>query len=266
MAGNSQTILLQNCESVRTITLNRPNVLNAFNEELATALVEALRDAGQDESVRCLMITGAGRAFCSGQDLVEYADRLDGDKPIELEERLRDKYNPIILAIRTMEKPVLASVNGVAAGAGCSLALACDLRIASASASFIEAFINIGVVPDCGSTFMLPRLVGVSRAMELSFTGRRVLAQEALQIGLVNQVVADDELPGEAMNLAQKLASLPTRAIGMTKQAINTSWTADLDAQIELEARLQTPATRTQDHREGVHAFVEKRPPKFRGR
>ena len=164
-----------------------------------------------------------------------------------------------------MEKPVVASVNGVAAGAGCSLALACDLRIASESASFIEAFINVGLVPDCGSTFMLPRLVGVSRAMELTFTGRRVKALEALEMGLANRVVPDKELPGEAVGFTQQPASMPTRAIGLTKRIINAAWTADLETQLELEARLQTPATRTDDHREGVQVFLEKRRSHFRG-
>ncbi|GAG04005.1 unnamed protein product, partial [marine sediment metagenome] len=176
-----------------------------------------------------------------------------------------DEYNPIISRIRTMEKPVVASVNGVAAGAGCSLALACDLRVAAESASLIQAFINIGLVPDCGSTFMLPRLVGICQAMELAFTGRKVEAREALELGLLNRVVPDKELPGEAMGFAQQLAGMPTRAIGLTKRMINAAWTADLETQLELEARLQTPATRTDDHREGVQAFLQRRRPQFRG-
>jgi 2-(1,2-epoxy-1,2-dihydrophenyl)acetyl-CoA isomerase len=250
---------------VRAITLNRPDVLNAFNADLLSALSGAVREAGEDEAVRCVLITGSGRAFCSGQDLAEYAGRLDTPEPLELEQRLRDEYNPMIAGIRTMEKPVVASVNGVAAGAGCSLALACDFRIAAESASFIEAFINIGLVPDCGSTFMLPRLVGLSRAMDIAFTGRRVHAPEALRIGLVNHVVPDEALPIEAMELARKLAALPTRAVGLTKRMVNAAWTADLETQLELEAKLQTPASRTDDHREGLCAFLEKRPPHFMG-
>jgi 2-(1,2-epoxy-1,2-dihydrophenyl)acetyl-CoA isomerase len=164
-----------------------------------------------------------------------------------------------------MEKPVVASVNGVAAGAGCSLALACDLRIAAESASFIQAFVNVGLVPDCGSTFMLPRLVGVSRAMELTFMGRRVHAEEALEIGLVNRIVPDGELPAETKNLTRELATLPTRAIGLMKRAINAAWTADLETQLDLEASLQTPASQTHDHREGIQAFLEKRRPRFEG-
>ncbi len=265
MADDDQVVLVRDEGGVRTITLNRPDVLNAFNGDLLTALAQAVREADTDQAVRCLLVTGAGRAFCSGQDLAEYAGRLDSDEPIDLEQRLRDQYNPIIAGIRAMEKPVVASVNGVAAGAGCSLALACDLRIAAESASFIEAFVKVGLVPDCGSTFMLPRLVGMSRAMELAFTGRRVKAAEALRLGLVNQVVPDEELPAEAMRLGQQLAGLPTRAIGLTKRMMNAAWTADLPAQLELEAKLQTPATQTDDHREGVRAFLEKRRPSFKG-
>jgi 2-(1,2-epoxy-1,2-dihydrophenyl)acetyl-CoA isomerase len=164
-----------------------------------------------------------------------------------------------------MEKPVVAAVNGVAAGAGCSLALACDFRIAAQSASFIEAFINVGLVPDSGSTFFLPRLIGIGRAMEMAVTGRKIKADEALAIGLVNRVVPDTELAAEVAKFAQQLASLPTRAIGLTKRALNAAWTADLEQQLDYEAMLQTTAGQTQDHREGVAAFLEKRPPRFQG-
>jgi 2-(1,2-epoxy-1,2-dihydrophenyl)acetyl-CoA isomerase len=216
MGTNRDDVLVANKSGVQTITLHRPDVLNAFDEGLLVALAAAIREAESEENVRCVVITGAGRAFCSGQDLAELADSYRKNEPIDLERRLREMYNPIIVCIRAMEKPVVAAVNGVAAGAGCSLALACDLRIAAESASFMEAFINVGLVPDCASTFMLPRLVGISRAMELAFTGRRVSAPEALQIGLVNQVVPDSELTTETTKLAEKLASLPTRAIGLT--------------------------------------------------
>jgi 2-(1,2-epoxy-1,2-dihydrophenyl)acetyl-CoA isomerase len=266
MGTNRDDVLVENKASVRTITLHRPDVLNAFDEGLLKALAVAIREAEGEESVRCVIITGAGRAFCSGQDLVELADSYRKNEPIDLERRLRAMYHPIIACIRTMDKPVVAAVNGVAAGAGCSLALACDLRVAAESASFMEAFINVGLVPDCASTFMLPRLVGISRAMELAFTGRRVSASEALQIGLVNQLVPDSELTTEALKLAQKLATLPTRAIGLTKRAINAAWTSDLATQLEYEARLQTAATQTHDHREGLDAFLNKRRPVFRGR
>ena len=266
MASENGTVLVTNEGGVRTITLNRPKVLNAFNLELSTALNRAIAEVAGDEAVRCVVITGAGRAFCAGQDLIELSESYRGDTPIELGQRLRDNYNPAFAGIRAMEKPVVASVNGVAAGAGCSLALVCDLRIAGDSASFIEAFINVGLVPDCTSTYMLPRLVGVSRAMELAFTGRKVEAAEALRIGLVNQVVPDGRLSAETMALAQRLAAQPTRAIGLTKRALNAAWTAGVDAQLDLEAGLQAVAVRTHDHQEGLHAFLEKRRPEFQGR
>lgn len=265
MANRDGVVLLKNEGGVRTITLNRPEVLNAFSGDLLAMLGRAVRGAAEDKAIRCLVITGAGRAFCSGQDLAEYAGRLESSDPIDLEKRLRDEYNPIITSIRTMEKPVIASVNGVAAGAGCSLALACDMRIAAESASFIEAFIKVGLVPDCASTFMLPRLVGISRAMELAITGRKVPAAEAVELGLVNRVVPDKELLAETMKLAEQLARLPTRAIGLTKRAINAAWTSELKPQLELEAKLQALATLTDDHREGVRAFLEKRRPHFTG-
>lgn len=265
MSQSEQTVLTSDDAGVRTITLNRPDVLNACNVTMLEALGKAVRDAERETSVRCVVLTGAGRAFCSGQDLADVADRYQSDAPIELGGHLRKNYHPTIIKLRTMEKPVIACVNGVAAGAGCSLALACDLRIAAESASFIESFVNVGLVPDCGGTFMLPRLIGVSRAMEMACTGRKVKADEALRMGLVNQVVADAELTAETMKLAKKLAGLPTKAIGLTKRALNASWSADLETQIEYEAMLQTTAGQTKDHREGVVAFLEKRPPNFAG-
>lgn len=265
MSGGEDTILIADEGGVRTITLNRPDVLNAFNDTMLKALSKAVRQAEKDKSVRCLMLTGAGRAFSSGQDLADVRDRYDSDTPIELGRHIRAHYNPLIAKLRSIEKPVVAGVNGVAAGAGCSLALACDIRVAAESAGFIEAFVNVGLVPDSGSTFMLPRLIGVSRAMEMTFTGRKIKSEEALRIGLVNQVVADAELSSTAMKLAAKLASLPTKAIGWTKRAINAAWSADLVDQLDYEAMLQTAAGRTQDHREGVAAFLEKRSPRFKG-
>lgn len=278
VSTSQSALLLENQGAVRTLRLNRPDVLNAFNDELLAALGKEVKAAAKDESVRCLVIAAAGRAFCSGQDLDSVkvrmnldggagsADAKSGSPPKwELGGHLRTLYNPMIAAIRTMEKPVIASVNGVAAGAGCSLALACDLRVAAQSATFMEVFVNVGLVPDSGSTFTLPRLVGVARAMEMAFTGRKVTADEALQWGLVNQIVPDDDLPTATMKLAEKLASLPTRAIGLTKRAFNRAWTADLDDQLEYEAFLQTTAGQTRDHIEGVKAFLEKRKPAFLG-
>lgn len=265
MTASNETITIVDQAHVRTITLNRPDVLNAFNTAMLKALGKAVKDAERDKSVRCLVITGAGRAFASGQDLAEVADRYKGEETIELGSHLRDHYHPIITRLRTMEKPVIAAVNGVAAGAGCSLALAADMRIAAESASFIQAFIKVGLVPDSGSTFMLPRLIGLSRAMEMACTGRKIKSDEALTIGLVNRVVPDSELTSATTALAEKLASLPPRGIGLTKRAINAAWGHDLPTQLDYEAMLQTTAGKTKDHREGVIAFLEKRTPKFVG-
>lgn len=260
------TLLTDDDAGVRTIRLNRPDVLNAFNDDMLASLAKAVRAAEKDSTVRCVVITGSGRAFSSGQDLADVKARYDSPEPIELGQHLRDTYNPIINKLRTMEKPVIAAVNGVAAGAGCSLALACDMRLAAEFASFIQAFIHVGVIPDSGSTFMLPRLVGMARAMELAFTGRRVKAEEAVRIGLANRMVADDALHDETMTLARKLATLPTKTIGLTKRAIGAAWNNDLPAQLDYEAQLQTTAGKTHDHREGVAAFLEKRAARFEGR
>lgn len=261
----AESLLIENDGFVRTLRLNRPDVLNSFNNDLLAAFGKAVRDADREKSVRCIVITGAGRGFSAGQDLADVADRYKCDTPIELGSHLRDRYHPAFSKIHSMEKPVIAAVNGVAAGAGCSLALACDIRIAAESATFIEAFVHVGLVPDTGSTFFLPRLIGASRALEMAITGRKVKADEALQIGLVNKVVPDAELPAEAMKLAQQLANLPPRAIGLTKRAMNRAWTAELDDQLEYEAMMQTTAGQTRDHREGVAAFLEKRKPNFTG-
>lgn len=266
MSDAQPTVLIENDGAIRTLRLNRPDVLNAFNDDLLIALSKEAKAAARDESVRCVIITGAGRAFCSGQDLDTVKERMNDPNAPELGQHLREHYNPLIVTLHTMAKPVIAAVNGVAAGAGCSLALACDLRVAAASASFIEAFIKVGLVPDSGSTFTLPRLVGMSRAMEIACTGRKVGAEEALQIGLVNKVVPDDELSAATMQWAGELSSLPTRAIALTKQAFNRSWTADLEGQLEYEALQQTTAGKTEDHHEGVRAFLEKRKPRFKGR
>lgn len=266
MTETHSSLVVENEGAVRTLRLNRPDVLNACNDILLAALGKETKAASRDDAVRCLVIAAAGRAFCAGQDLDTVKERMNDPDAPDLGTHLRRLYHPIILHLRTMEKPVIASVNGVAAGAGCSLALACDLRVAAESASFIEAFVNVGLVPDSGSTFMLPRLVGMSRATELAITGRKVGAEEALQIGLVSRVVPDDALADETMRLAQKLAAMPTRGIGLTKRALNQSWTAHLDEQLDYEASLQTTAGRTRDHTEGVRAFIEKRKPVFEGR
>ena len=255
-----ETVLTAFDGGVLTITLNRPDVLNAINEQLTTELGEALRAAERSEEVRCVVLTGAGRGFCSGQDL---RDRAAGD--FSYREHLRATYNPVILQLRTLEKPVLAAVNGVAAGAGCSLALAADLRIASERASFIELFARVGLVPDSGSTWFLPRLVGVGKAFEMTYTTDPVDAQEALRIGLVNRVVPHEELMSKTKELAARLAAGPTKAYGLTKRAIHSALGASLEQALEYEAHLQEIAGRTADHREGVTAFIEKRLPTYTG-
>ncbi|HEX6701064.1 MAG TPA: enoyl-CoA hydratase-related protein [Gaiellaceae bacterium] len=247
--------------AVQTITLNRPDVLNAFNAAMHRSLQAALKEAARDAEVRAVVVTGAGRGFCVGQDLTEFREA-----PGDIGDRLRSGYHGTILAIRSLEKPVLAAVNGPAAGAGLSLALACDLRIAADSASFVPAFINIGLVPDSGGTFLVRRLLGYARAFEWLTTGRKLTAEEAQAWGLVSEVVEADWLAARAAELAGELAAMPTRAIGMTKRLLDAAETSTLEEQLELEAQLQTAATKTDDFREGVAAFLEKRPPRFSGR
>ena len=246
--------------AVRTITLNRPDVLNAVNGAMHAARASALEDA-RSPGVRAVVITGAGPGFCVGQDLTEFREA-----PGDIGDRLRGSYHPNILAIRALEKPVVAAVNGPAAGAGLSLACACDLRIAADSATFVPAFINIGLVPDSGGTFFVRRLLGYARAFEWLSSGRRLSAAEAHGWGLVSEVVPADELAGRAAELAGELAAMPTAAIGMTKRLLDNAETATLEEQLEREAQLQTAATRSEDFREGVAAFLEKRPPRFAGR
>ncbi|MHB8642417.1 MAG: enoyl-CoA hydratase-related protein [Gaiellaceae bacterium] len=245
--------------AVLTITLNRPEKLNAFNGAVHKALAAALKEA-RAEDVRAVVITGAGRGFCVGQDLTEFQDSA-GD----IAERLRATYHPNVLAIRALEKPVIASVNGVAAGAGMSFACACDLRLAADSASFVPAFIRIGLVPDSGGTFFVTRLLGYARAFEWLCSGRTLNAADALSWGLVNEVVPAGDLAGRAAALAAQLAGLPTQAIGMTKRLLDRAGRATLDEQLEWEAQLQAAATKSEDFAEGVQAFLEKRDPTFRG-
>jgi 2-(1,2-epoxy-1,2-dihydrophenyl)acetyl-CoA isomerase len=246
--------------AVLTITLNRPDVLNAFDVAMHKAFAAALKEARADD-VRAVVITGAGRGFCVGQDLGEFRDDT-GD----IGTRLRANYHPNVLAIRALEKPVIAAVNGAAAGAGLSFACACDLRIASDQAAFVPAFINIGLVPDSGGTFFVTRLIGQPRAFEWLTSGRRLTAAEAHAWGLVSEVVEHAALAARAAALAAELAALPTRGIGMTKRLLDRAPTATLEEQLEWEAQLQAAATRSEDFREGVDAFLEKRDPRFQGR
>jgi 2-(1,2-epoxy-1,2-dihydrophenyl)acetyl-CoA isomerase len=245
--------------AVLTITLNRPDVLNAFNTPMHRGLAGALKDA-RDGGVRAVVLTGAGRGFCVGQDLTEFREA-----PGDIGSRLRDNYHPNIRAIRSLEKPVIAAVNGAAAGAGMSLACACDLRLAADSASFVPAFINIGLIPDSGGSYFVTRLLGPARAFEWLATGKKLTAAEAHAWGLVSEVVEADRLAARAAELAAQLADMPTRGIGMTKRLLDHAVEASLEEQLEREAQLQSAATQTEDFKEGVAAFLEKRPPKFRG-
>lgn len=246
--------------AVLTITLNRPDVLNAINRAMHERLRDALGQA-RAEDVRAVVLTGAGRGFCVGQDLTEFRDA-----PPDISERLRRYYHPNVQAVRGLEKPVIAAVNGVAAGAGLSLACACDLRIAADSAAFIPAFIGIGLVPDSGGTLFIQRLLGTPRAFDWMTTNRKLTAAVALDWGLVNEVVEADRLAAHAGEVATTFAALPTRAIGMTKRLFDHAATATLEEQLELESQLQSAATKTDDFREGVAAFLEKREPVFTGR
>jgi len=245
--------------AVLTITLNRPDVLNAFNAAMHQALGEALEEAA-DASVRAVVLTGAGRGFCVGQDLTEFRESA-GD----IGDRLRGNYHPNVLAIRRLEKPVIAAVNGAAAGAGLSFACACDLRIAADSASFVPAFINIGLVPDSGGTYFVTHLLGHARAFEWMTSGRKLSAAEAHQWGLVSEVVESDALAARAAEVAAEYAARPTRGVGMSKRLFAQALENTLEEQLELEADLQTAATKTNDFKEGVAAFLEKRDPEFSG-
>ncbi len=262
----SETLLVQVADGVATLTLNRPDKLNAFDDALLGALDEALKQADKDPGVRCVVLTGAGRGFSAGQDLAAVAEREAAGRRLSLRQHLDRTYNRVIRKIRVMEKPVIAAVNGVAAGAGMSLALACDLRIAAEGARFIQSFIGVGLVPDSGSTWFLPRMLGFSRAFELAITAEKLGAKDALALGLVNRVVPDAELAAEAAALAARLAAAPTRAIGLTKRAMNRAMATTLDEALDYEAILQELAGRSDDHKEGVAAFIEKRAPVFRGR
>jgi 2-(1,2-epoxy-1,2-dihydrophenyl)acetyl-CoA isomerase len=245
--------------AVQTITLNRPEVLNAFNRALHAGLRTALKEAS-DPEVRAVVITGAGRGFSAGQDLSEFSDLPD------IGDALRATYHPNVLAIRALEKPVLAAVNGVCAGAGLSLACACDIRVAADSASFVPGFVGIGLVPDSGGTYFVHRLLGAPRAFEWMSSNRKLTAAEAHAWGLVSEVVEADALPGRAAELAAAYAAAPTRAIGMTKRLFDHADGASLEEQLEFEAQLQAAAVQSDDFREGVAAFREKRPPRFSGR
>ena len=256
-----ETITYDKEQGVATITLNRPQSLNAFVPQMNQEVLAALKDGERDQEVRCFMITGAGRAFCAGQDLKGRTPEQKGS----LGASLREKYNPLIRQIRQMEKVVVAAVNGVAAGAGCNLALACDLRVASEEAKFIQSFVRVGLAPDSGGSFILPRLVGLSKAMEMLLLGDAVDAQEALRIGLVARVFPAAEFPRSATEIAARVAVAP-RGIGLIKRAVNHANLPSLESDLEYEAHLQEIAGRSSDYDEGVRAFLEKRAPVFTGK
>ncbi len=246
---------------VLTITLNRADKYNSFVREMALALQTELHKANDDKSVRCIVLTGAGKAFCAGQDL---AEAIDPDGP-ELTKIVSEHYNPIIKQIRLTAKPVVAAINGVAAGAGANIALACDVVVAAESASFIQAFSKIGLIPDSGGTFTLPRLIGFQKASALMMLGDKVSATDAEKMNMIYAVFPDQEFEAQVEKLAQKLATMPTKGLALTKCALNRTYINNLDEQLALEDELQSQAGGTYDYNEGVQAFLEKRKPEFKG-
>jgi 2-(1,2-epoxy-1,2-dihydrophenyl)acetyl-CoA isomerase len=260
-----ETILVEKKDKVTRITLNRPASLNSFNDKMGDEFYAALKEAERDQGTRCLIITGAGRAFSAGEDVSGLKERYGGDSHPSLGDHLRKKYHPMILRIRHMMTPVIARINGIAAGSGASIALACDIRIASEEAGLKQSFIGVGLVPDSGSSFFLTQTLGPGRALELIMTGRTVGAREAERLGLVNQVVTAAELDKAVDSLAGKLANGPTKALGLSKRVVNQAGRLDLHDALEYEAQNQDIAGKTNDHLEAVRAFLEKRQPKFSG-
>jgi 2-(1,2-epoxy-1,2-dihydrophenyl)acetyl-CoA isomerase len=257
-----ESILLNKENGIAWITLNRPKAYNSFNREMALSLQEKLDECRNDDQVRVIVIRGEGKAFCAGQDLKEVTDEKNNPG---FEKILDEHYGPIIKKIRATEKPIIAAVNGVAAGAGANIALACDLVIAHELAIFIQAFSAIGLIPDSGGTYFLPRLVGLQKATALAMLGEKVSAKEAEEMGLIYKMVEEDEYEEYVNRLANRLAKMPTKALALTKQAFNASLNNSLEEQLDLESKLQIEASRTNDYEEGVSAFIEKRKPNFKG-
>lgn len=255
------SILFNKVGAVACITLNRPDKYNSFNRALALELQQALDRCRLETDIRAVLLTGAGKAFCAGQDLAEVLTLDDNGLSVILLEQL----NPVVEKIRQLQKPVVCAVNGVAAGAGANIALGCDITLAAESASFIQAFSKIGLIPDSGGTYLLPRLIGLQRATALMMLGDKLSASEAAAMGMIYQVCPDDTLQTQALALAERLANMPTRALALTKQALQLSLSNDLTAQLAVEEQLQSIAGRTADYKEGVQAFVEKRSPIFKG-
>lgn len=254
-------LIFKNENGVATISLNRPEVYNALNDEITFELQDAFKLVAKDNSIRVVVLTGEGKAFCSGQDLKASA----GAAKRSFMDSLHKRYNPIIRAMRSLPKPIICRLNGVAAGAGCSLALACDMIVASEEATLIEVFVNIGLVPDSGSSYFLPRLVGMAKAFELAAMGSKVRATEAAQIGLINRAVPMADLDKTVSEYATHFATAPTKAIGLIKKMLNKSATSSLDTMLDYEAYCQEIAGNSNDYREGVTAFLEKRKPDFKG-
>jgi 2-(1,2-epoxy-1,2-dihydrophenyl)acetyl-CoA isomerase len=255
------SILFSVENGVAKITLNRPKVYNSFNREMALALQARLDECASDPAIRAIYLTGEGKAFCAGQDLQE---AIDPDGP-ELTTIVSEHYNPIIQRIRNIEKPVIAAINGVAAGAGANIALACDITIATESASFIQAFSKIGLIPDSGGTFFLPRIIGMQKASALMMLGDKISAKDAESLGMIYKVVTDDEFAETSYAVAKTLAEMPTKGLGYTKKLLNQSYSNNLTEQLAAEDKYQTIAGNTHDYKEGVNAFLEKRKPEFKG-
>lgn len=247
---------------VCTLRMNRADKYNSFVREMALDLQTMLDNAAADDDVRCIVLIGEGKAFCAGQDLTE---ATDPNGP-ELSRIVSEHYNPIIQRIRRIEKPIIAAVNGVAAGAGANIALACDIVLATESAAFIQAFSKIGLIPDSGGTFFLPRLIGWQRASALMMTGEKVMAKDAEAMGMIYKAIADEEFSSEVEKLSVTLANMPTKGLGLTKRALNQSFTNNLNQQLDLEDELQSQAGKTEDYEEGTRAFLEKRKPEFKGK
>jgi len=256
------TILFEQIGNVAKLTLNRPEKFNSFNREMALELQQQLDKCAQDDSIRSILLTAQGKAFCAGQDLGEAVE----DNGLTITRIVEEHYNPIILKLRQIEKPIIAAVNGVAAGAGASIALACDICVATASASFVQAFSKIGLIPDSAGTFFLPRLVGIHRAAALMMTGEKVMAKEAVDMNMIYKVFSEETFEEESMKLATMLSQMPTFGLGMTKKLLNESYSNTLEQQLTREGIIQTDCANSKDFKEGVNAFLEKRQPKFIGK
>lgn len=265
MRSDYQYLLTQSSDHVFTVTMNRPEVLNAFNEGMLAELNEAMSEAAQDDDIRCIVLKGAGRSFGSGQDLGEFANAYASGEPLEVRKHL-GMYHDLLRTLQEMHKPTIAAIHGVAAGISCNIALACDLRIAADDARFLEAFSRIGLVPDGGGGYALPRLVGIGKALEMAMLADEVSGQEAERLGLINKCVPAAEFEEATNRLARRLANGPTRAYGLIKQLMYSGLDSDFATSLRLEGELQNAAFQTEDHKEAVRAFFEKRPPQYKGK